>query len=163
METAVELVSQYGYLAILVLLALGIVGLPLPDETLMIFVGYLTSHQVLNFPLAVLFGFTGSILGMTVSYIVGKRIGYALFERFGKWIGLTPARYAKVRSWFSKYGIWTVLFAYFVPGVRHVAGYLSGINLMPFKKYLLICFVGAMFWTVLFITIGHFAGTKFLN
>lgn len=162
MEMAAELLSQYGYLAIVVMLSLGIVGLPIPDETLMLFIGYLASIHMLNFYLSVFFSFVGSVTGMTVSYVIGRKLGYAIIEKYGKWIGLTPKRYEKVRVWFSKYGIWTVLFSYFIPGVRHASGYISGIGVMPFKKYLLICCIGAIIWTVVFISIGYFVGVRYL-
>ncbi|MBA9088316.1 membrane protein DedA with SNARE-associated domain [Fontibacillus solani] len=163
MEMAMEYISQYGYFAIVILLSLGLIGMPLPDEALMIFVGYLASTHAMSYPLSIIFGLIGSIIGMTVSYTIGKKIGYTLIGKFGKWIGLTPARYSKVRSWFTKYGIWTILLAYFIPGVRHIAGYISGISTMQFKKYLLVCFIGASVWTVIFISIGYFAGMKFLS
>ncbi|MBE9917055.1 DedA family protein [Paenibacillus donghaensis] len=163
MVMAVDFISQYGYLAVVLLMGLGIVGLPVPDETMMIFLGYLSSMKILNYAFSIVFSFIGSILGMTVSYLIGNKIGYAIIEKYGKWIGLTPKRYEKVKAWFSKYGIWTLLFSYFIPGIRHAAGYISGISSMPFKKYLLICCTGAVIWTILFISIGYFVGEHFIS
>lgn len=75
MPWMMELISHYGYLAIFALLALGILGLPVPDEVLMLFVGYLSSIMVLNFTLSVLIGCIGSITGMMISYTIGLRLG----------------------------------------------------------------------------------------
>ncbi|WP_411342808.1 DedA family protein [Paenibacillus sp. WLX1005] len=163
MEYAVEYIGRYGYIAISALLALGIVGLPIPDEMLMILVGYLASTKVLHFPLVLIFSFIGSVGGMTISYWVGRKLGLAILLRYGKWIGLTPKRYDRVRHWFQRYGRWTVLFSYFIPGVRHAAGYISGISAMPFRQYVLICMAGAVIWTVIFVSIGYFAGAHFLH
>ena len=156
-----ELISQYGYLAIFALLALGILGLPVPDEALMLLVGYLSSVMVLDFSLSVLIGCIGSITGMIISYTIGLRLGQPVVNKYGKWIGLTPKRFARVKGWFSRFGIWTVLFAYFIPGVRHVASYISGISAMPFKKYVLVSITGALTWSLLFVSIGYFIGSRF--
>ncbi len=163
MEIAVNFIQEYGYPAITVLLALGIIGLPIPDETLMLFVGYLSSVHLISYTPSIVFSFIGSVAGMSVSYIIGKKIGFTAIEKYGKWVGLTPKRYEKVQNWFIRFGGWTVLLAYFIPGVRHAAGYISGITQMPFKKYILLCCSGALIWTVLFISVGYFVGDKLAN
>ncbi|NMO97326.1 DedA family protein [Paenibacillus lemnae] len=160
MDMVKVFISQYGYFAILLLLAFGIIGLPIPDETLMLFVGYLVSIHVLNFILSVLFSFVGSVAGMTISYLIGKNIGFAVIEKYGKWIGLTSKRFEKVRSWTAKYGAWAVFLAYFIPGVRHAAGYVFGITKMRFRKYVLFCCISAAIWSVLFVSIGYYVGEK---
>lgn len=158
MAWAVELIGQYGYFAIFFLLAIGILGLPVPDEALVVFAGYLCSILVLNVLLTVLTVIVGSISGMTVSYFIGKKWGHPLANRYGKWIGLTPGRLEKVRGWYSRFGVWTVLFTCFIPGIRHVTSYISGISAIPFRKYMIICVVGTLAWVMLFITLGYFAG-----
>ncbi|WP_068781324.1 DedA family protein [Paenibacillus sp. GM2] len=163
METAIDFITQYGYAAILVLLALGIVGLPIPDETLMLFVGYLASEHILNYFLAIIISFIGSVTGMAITYVIGRRVGSAIIEKCGKWVGLTPKRYDKVKNWFNKYGAWTIVFAYFIPGIRHVSGYMSGISHLPFRKYIVFCCTGALVWTILFISLGYFIGGRFLQ
>src|ERR1022692_4940960 len=61
-------IAQYGYLAIFSLLVLGIVGLPVPDETLLTFTGYLVFQGHLALPLAFLSGWAGSACGITLSW-----------------------------------------------------------------------------------------------
>ena len=160
MPWVIEMISQYGYAAIFVLLALGIIGLPVPDELLMLFVGYLTSTMVLDFSVSVLVCFVGSITGMLISYTIGLRLGQPVVDKYGKWVGLTPKRFAGVKRWFFRFGNWTIFFAYFIPGVRHVTSYISGISAMSFKKYLLVTVAGAFIWSLLFISIGYFVGSR---
>ena len=76
-------IAQYGYLAIFSLLVLGIVGLPVPDETLLTFTGYLVFQGHLSLPLAFLSGFAGSACGITLSYILGRTFGLKLIHRYG--------------------------------------------------------------------------------
>lgn len=162
MEFVIEFISQYGYWAIAILLALGIIGLPVPDETLMIFVGYMSSTGVLNYMISILVSFVGSVTGMMISYLIGKKLGVSVIAKYGKWVGLTPKRFDKAQQWFSRYGIWTIMFSYFIPGVRHATGYISGISKMSFRKYLVICSTVAVIWTILFISIGYFIGWKLI-
>ncbi|WP_342562357.1 DedA family protein [Paenibacillus sp. FSL R7-0345] len=161
MPWIIEMITQYGYLAVFLLMALGIIGIPVPDELLMLFVGYLCSLMVLNFSVSVLVCFMGSITGTLISYTIGRRVGQPVVEKFGKWVGLTPRRFASVKRWFLKFGYWTVFIAYFIPGLRHVCSYISGISAMSFRKYLLITTAGALIWSILFVSIGYFVGARF--
>lgn len=131
--------------------------LPIPRKFCMI---NCFSRGRLCFKDSIVFSFIGSVTGMVVSYMIGKRIGSPAIEKYGKWVGLTSKRYEKVQKWFIRFGGWTVVFAYFIPGVRHAAGYIAGITKMSMKKYTLLCCTGALIWTELFITIGYVAGDQ---
>ncbi|MDA1476235.1 DedA family protein [Bacillus changyiensis] len=158
MDLAKELISLYGYFAIFGLLVLGIIGLPIPDEVMMTFVGYMSSIHILNYQLSILISFLGAFFGMLVSYFLGNKIGKPLLDKYGKWIGLTAKRLETVHHWFNKYGPWTIVFGYFIPGVRHVTCYLSGMNEMKMKKFLIFAGAGAFIWCLVFITIGYTIG-----
>lgn len=160
MPWVIEMISQYGYIAIFALLALGLLGLPVPDELLTLFVGYLSSTMVLDYSLSVLVCFIGSITGMLISYTIGLRVGQPVVDKYGKWVGLTPRRFASVKRWFFRFGNWTIFIAYFVPGIRHVTSYVSGISAMSFKKYLLVTVAGAFLWSLLFVSIGYLVGSR---
>ncbi|MEK8128916.1 DedA family protein [Paenibacillus filicis] len=152
------MLSQYGYIAIFVLLALGIIGLPVPDELLMTFVGYLSSSGFLLLPIAIAVSFLGTMSGMLFSYALGRKFGKPLLHKYGKWIKLTPKRLDKAESWFSRYGAWAICFGYFIPGIRHVTCYLAGVSAMRLRRYVLFAGAGALFWCVLFTSIGYHVG-----
>lgn len=158
LETVKELIIQYGYLALFGLLAVGIVGLPVPDEILMTFVGYLTSIGWMNYTAALLVSFAGAMSGMLVSYTIGHKVGKPFIWKYGKWVRLTPSRLEKAEKWFHKYGPLTVCFGYFLPGVRHFSCYLAGMSGMRLWKYFQYAGGGALIWCTLFITLGHFIG-----
>lgn len=158
LETVKELIMQYGYVALYGLLAVGIVGVPVPDEILMTFVGYLTSIGWFRFGISLCVSFFGAMTGMVVSYTLGRKVGKPFLWRYGEWIKLTPARLSKAESWFRKYGMWTVSFGYFVPGVRHFTCYLAGVSSVGLGRYLLYAGSGALIWCTAFITLGRFIG-----
>ncbi|TBL73364.1 DedA family protein [Paenibacillus thalictri] len=152
------MVTQYGYIALFGLLALGIVGLPVPDEILMTTVGSLTSLGMLSFCTSLIVCYLGAMTGMMVSYTLGKKVGKPVLYRYGKWIKLTPQRLEKAEGWFKKYGLWAVAFGYYVPGVRHFTCYLAGVSGVGLWRYLLYAGSGALVWVLTFLTLGHFIG-----
>lgn len=160
LEMLKDWILEYGYAAMYGLLAVGIIGLPVPDEILMTFVGYLTSIGWFSYPVAVTVCFFGSMTGMTISYFIGHKVGKPFLWKYGKWIKLTPKRLSLVEGWFSRFGMWTVTFGYFVPGVRHFTCYLAGISGVRLWRYLAYAGSGALVWALTFITLGHFIGSN---
>jgi membrane protein DedA with SNARE-associated domain len=158
-QSLFDFVMHYGYIALYLLLASGIVGLPIPDETLMTFAGSLTaSNGPLSYPVALIVAYAGTMTGMVVSYTVGHKVGKPFLYRYGKWIKLTPVRIKRGEGWFHKYGLWAVCFGYFVPGVRHFTCYLAGMSGVKLWKYLLFAGSGALIWCITFLSLGHFIG-----
>ncbi|MBD0408427.1 DedA family protein [Bacillus siamensis] len=158
MELVQQLISDYGYIAIFLMLTLGIIGLPIPDEVMMTLVGYFAHIKVLNYELSILISFIGALLGMIISYFIGRKAGRPFINKFGKWVGLKEKRMEKVDRWMKKYGPYTIILGYFIPGIRHVTCYFSGIGRMDFKTYLCFAAIGAFLWCFIFITIGKFIG-----
>jgi membrane protein DedA with SNARE-associated domain len=158
LELLKEWILEFGYLAMYGFLAVGIIGLPVPDEILMTFIGYLTSLNWFSYSLSIAVCFSGSMTGMLVSYAIGHKVGKPFLTRYGKWIKLTPKRLDKAEEWFRRFGLWTVTFGYFVPGVRHFTCYLAGISGVRIWRYIAYAGSGALVWTVTFITLGRFIG-----
>lgn len=150
--------SEYGYLAVFSALALGIVGLPVPDELLMMVAGYMTKLHVLQFHYTLLFSFAGAMSGMLFSYWMGMKVGRPFLDRYGKWVGLKPHRVDRVSGWMERYGPLTIIFGYFVPGLRHATCYLSGISDMSLQKFSLYASTGALTWCLIFILLGRMFG-----
>jgi membrane protein DedA with SNARE-associated domain len=157
-----DFIDHYGYVAMYVLLSAGIIGVPVPDETLMTFVGSLTvPGGLFRYTPALLVLYAGTMTGMLVSYFLGKRVGKPFLYRYGKWFKLTPARIERAESWFIRYGLWAVFFGYFVPGIRHFTCYLAGVSGVKLYKYLLFAGTGALLWCTTFLTLGHYIGRNF--
>lgn len=153
-------ISQYGYPAIFCLLMLGIVGLPVPDETLLAFTGYLVFSHHLKATPAFITVLLGTICGITVSYTLGRTFGLALIHRFGKYIHLTEERLAKAHRFFERVGHWSLTFGYFVPGVRHLTAYAAGVSYVQPRIFALFAYLGALLWASTFLSIGYFLGDR---
>src|SRR5690348_9802554 len=153
-------ISTYGYPAIFVLLVFGIVGLPVPDETLMTFTGYLIYKGRLSLVPAYLSAFLGSVCGITISYILGRTFGIALIHRYGKYIHLTEERIQYAHNWFERVGRWGLTFGYFIPGVRHFTAYAAGMSELQPHEFAAFAYTGAFLWTSTFVSLGYFLGER---
>lgn len=149
---------HYGSIAIFVLLAVGIIILPVPEETLMVIAGILMRKGSLNIHSTLVAAYAGSISGITVSYILGRTAGYYLIHNYGKWVGLNQEKIDKVHQWFEKFGKWTLTIGYFIPGIRHFTGFASGMSQLDYKQFALFAYSGAVIWVTTFISIGYFFG-----
>jgi membrane protein DedA with SNARE-associated domain len=160
-QSMVQLLQEYGYMGIFFYLILGIVGLPLPDEITMTFLGYLASIGHLHLLYTYLSALAGAICGITISYGLGIRFGYPFLKKYGRKIFITPRRLRIAQMLFRKYGNGLLIIGYFIPGVRHVTAYVAGISKLPFIRFALYAYAGAIFWCAVFIGLGYVFGAKY--
>ena len=160
MESLLFWLSQYGYAGLFILLMLGIVGLPVPDETLLIFCGYLIHDRRLRPWLTVFSGFTGSVTGISVSYLIGRTVAQRAIARYGRFLRITPARLEEVNVWFQRTGEWLLTFGYFIPGVRHFTAVVAGMSGLDYPKFALFAYGGAAVWVSTFLGLGYLVGEK---
>lgn len=147
---------HYGEFALFVFLALGIIGLPIPDETLLAFAGVLIAQHKLPLLPTLFAAILGAFVGISFSYLIGRTIGHYLVERYGIRIGITHDKIQRVHNWFEHIGKWTLFFGYFIPGVRHLTGYVAGTTEVHFAKFMLFAYSGALVWSLGFITLGYY-------
>jgi len=158
MEAVFGWVAQYGSIALFFLLMLGIVGLPIPDETLLVFSGYMIFKG--NFhPLTTLIAaFLGSACGITVSYWLGRTFGLTLMHRYGRLFHITDEQLHRVHDWFERAGRWTLAIGYYIPGVRHFTAVVAGTSELAFHEFAIFAYGGAFIWVSSFLTLGYFIG-----
>jgi membrane protein DedA with SNARE-associated domain len=151
-------ITHYGYLGLFGSLVLGIVGLPVPDELLMTFTGYMVYMGKLHYGTSLAVGVAGSLAGMSVSYFIGSRFGYPLLEKFGPKIHFTREKWLKTHAWFERFGKFAVTVGYFIPGLRHLSSYFAGIGKWPYRTFIAFAFPGGLLWCFVFITLGRVLG-----
>jgi membrane protein DedA with SNARE-associated domain len=159
-ESVLGWVAHYGYVAIFGLLMLGIVGLPIPDETLLMFTGYLIfKHELEPLP-AFAAGFLGSICGITVSYALGRMLGLYLVTRLGHFLHIEPEALEQVRAWYERKGKYGLVISYFIPGIRHLAAYVAGSSRLSLPVFATFAYLGGLLWSGSFISIGYVLGDE---
>ncbi|MCM3570316.1 VTT domain-containing protein [Neobacillus mesonae] len=160
MSYLISLFEQHSYLILFLGIFLELMAFPISGELLMSYAGYFVYQGKMNYILALLTVFVSGGAGITITYWIGKAGGYKLIEKYGKYIHLGPERYKKVSAWFERSGSKLLIFAYFIPGVRHFTGYISGISRIPFRKFIFPAYTGAFLWGICFITLGKVLGPQ---
>jgi membrane protein DedA with SNARE-associated domain len=160
METLALWVSHYGYAAIFSLLVLGIVGLPVPDEWLLTFAGYLVYKNHLHLWPAFASALFGSMCGITISYGLGRSLGLFVIHHYGRLFRITPEDLNRVHVWFERFGTWTLLIGYFIPGVRHLTAVIAGTSKERFLLFAIYAYSGALLWVTTFISLGYYFGDE---
>ena len=147
-------IGQYGYLGIFSSLVLGIVGLPIPDEFLLILSGYFVFKNVLAWGPTVGVAILGTFCGILASYSLGRLSGKCI-HRFD-----TRGRLHTVRRFFERFGRWTLVFGYLVPGVRNVAGLSAGASKLKLSSFAPYAFAGAVISSVICVSFGYVFGPQ---
>lgn len=160
METMLVWIHHYEYPGIVVLLMLGIIGLPIPDETLLLFVGYLTFKGELSIPLSLLSAVLGSASGITVSYGLGLLLGSRVPSALGPWVHISETHFVTAQRWVSKWGKYGLLVVCFVPGLRHLGALTLGASGLRYPTFALFAYTGAVVWSTTFITVGYLLGEE---
>ena len=155
MESVVHWIIDFGYVGIFLLLMLGIVGLPIPDESLLAFSGVLVFQGQLHFFPTLFSAFLGSTSGITISYLLGKTGGNFLLRKVGHYIHFTEEKINNVRWWFQRTGKWGLVISYFIPGVRHFSAFAAGSSKLQYSLFAGFAYIGAAIWVASFISLGY--------
>jgi membrane protein DedA with SNARE-associated domain len=160
MHAFLHWIKTHGYLGVFSSLMLGMFGLPVPDESILTFTGFLIYQHHLDPVPAVLAAFLGSICGITLNYLVGRFIGLPLLHRYGVYIYLPPTKLDRAQLWFEKYGKWALFLGYFLPGIRHLTAFSAGASGLRYYIFAPFMYSGGFLWVVSFVTLGYFVGEE---
>jgi membrane-associated protein len=150
-------IEQYGYAALFFFLWLGIVGMPIPDEVVVMCGGFVTWLGILKPIYAFLLTYAGVVSGLSIGYCIGRAIGSPVLnylmrkKKMSKYIG-------EAHNLIQRYGAFSLVLSYFLPVVRHVVPYIVGMNKMPFSKYVLFSYTTGFVWTITLFMIGRYFG-----
>jgi membrane protein DedA with SNARE-associated domain len=158
--TILRWVIEYGYVGIFSVLALGIIGAPIPDEGVLAFAGYLVYEGKLLFVPTMAAAFFGSVCGITLSYGLGRTVGDYLVKKFAHAVQITEGKITHVRTWYDRVGKWGLLFGFYLPGVRHLIGVGAGIAKLPVPVFAMFALAGAFIWSATFVSAGYFLGRE---
>jgi membrane protein DedA with SNARE-associated domain len=155
---ALSAISQLGYVGIFFLMMLESMIVPVPSEFVMPFAGFLVAQGSFNGILVILTSTLGSITGSLIFYYIGKTGGYALVQRYGKYVLVDTEDIKKTEAWFNKRGDLTIFLARLIPVVRHLISLIAGIGKMNVKKFTIYTILGAALWNGILTYLGFLLG-----
>ncbi|GDX74825.1 hypothetical protein LBMAG40_14820 [Cyanobium sp.] len=158
MASLQEVIGRWGYVVIFAAMLLENAGLPLPGETVTLLGGYAAGSGQLNILGVMGAAAGGAVLGDNIGYWVGRRLGWGLILKVGRWLGQSPAQLEKLRDQFLRHAGKSVLLGRFVAVLRVVAGPMAGAVGVPYPKFLLCNVVGATLWATTMVSLAWLGG-----
>ncbi|AIQ53890.1 DedA family protein [Paenibacillus sp. FSL R7-0331] len=157
-----DFMEQFGYLGIMMMLALENIFPPIPSEIILPFGGFMTTTSDMTIPGVLIAATAGSLLGAVVLYWVGRMLDVSrlerIVERWGGWLRISAKDIRRADAWFDKYGYWTVLFCRMIPLVRSLISIPAGMSGMKFGQFMLFTTIGTLGWNTLLILLGAALG-----
>lgn len=163
-ELLINLVKHYGSTALFFSLILEYLGLPLPGETMMSFVGFLAWRASgFSIYLSLSSAVAGTFAGSSFAWLIGYKYGEAILLKYGRYIHITKEKLDSTSKSFYKRKLALLLFGRFVPGIRHIVPYLGGISRMKFSTFSFYNLAGSIIWCTFFIGMGFLTGEKWMT
>ncbi|MBQ4132382.1 MAG: DedA family protein [Desulfovibrionaceae bacterium] len=146
-ELLIEIVQDYGYIAILI-------GTFLEGETIVLVAGYLAHEEILSLPLIAICAFCGSCTSDQLMFLIGRKKGKPFLETKPrmKWAA------AKVTRIMEKHETLLILGFRFLYGLRNVTPVMMGISGVNYKKFIILNIIGAAIWATSFAWGGYLFG-----
>src|ERR1700722_7393020 len=162
--TVQHFITQYGYLAVFLLMLAESACIPIPSEVIMLFGGALAAGAVPGAHPSLLgiivAGVLGNLAGSYVAWAVGKYAGQAAVHRWGRRVGIREHDIDRATAWFERHGASAVLFGRVVPVVRTFISLPAGFAGMPAIRFGLFTTPGCIPWTAALAIAGYALGAN---
>ena len=159
-----HLISQYGYLAVFVLMLAESACIPVPSEVIMMFGGALAAGAVAGAHPSLFgvfaAGVLGNVAGSYISWAVGKYAGQAAIRRWGRRVGIREHEIDKATAWFERHGPAAVLVGRVIPVIRTFISLPAGFAEMSAGTFGLYTTLGAIPWTAALAVLGYALGAN---
>ena len=150
-EVLTNLITQYGLVAVFVLMTAESALIPIPSEVTMPFAGFLAGLGYINFWVAIFVGALGNLVGSLLAYWLGFKMGEVwvrgAIKKWGKYLFIHESDFDKSLKWFTKYGQTVTFTSRLLPIVRTFISLPAGIAKMNLKLFSLLTFIGSFFWS----------------
>lgn len=159
-----EVMNAYGYIGILLLIAVENIFPPIPSEVILTFGGFMTTTSSMSIIGVIVFSTIGSVVGAIALYGIGLLVDVKRLEKIvNKWgclLRLTSKDIHKANAWFNKFGVWAVFFGRLVPLVRSLISIPAGMAHMNFIVFLLFTTIGSLIWNSVLVIVGAKVGSS---
>jgi membrane-associated protein len=133
------------------------VGFFLPGDSLLFTAGFLASQGFVNVHILAVVCFVAAVVGDSVGYGFGKRVGPRLLKRPDGRI-FKKKYITQAEAFFEEHGKKTIILARFVPIVRTFSPIVAGLGSMNYRTFLSYNVIGGALWTLGITYLGYFLG-----
>ncbi len=160
MNTVLDFLVHFHSAGLFILLILGGVGLPFPEDATLILCGFLISQDFLHPVRALVTVYIGLLCADSIIFHIGKKYGRRIvthprFHRF-----LSPRRLAELEGKFIRRGVWFILIGRHLAGLRIQIFLAAGVMRMQYPKFIAADAISALFTITLMVGIGYVGGSS---
>ena len=161
----IEIMNQFGYLGIFLLIAIENIFPPIPSEVILLFGGFMSTYTNMHIVGIIIASTLGSLVGAYALYFIGKifnkeRLKKIVRGKIGKVLRIKEKDIDMADEWFDKKGNKTVFFCRFIPIVRSLISIPAGMSEMPLGKFTLYTVVGSLIWNTVLSIAGQTVGAN---
>ena len=149
------------YAFVVLWLAAESAGLPLPDEAVLLTLGFLAHRGTVSLAPLILCAIVGSAIGATISYQIGYALGRPVVARIASRIGISEDRLIKAESWVRQRGGIGVFLTRVLPFARNIASYAAGIASIPPRVFYPAMLIGTAVWCTVLASLGDAFGAHY--
>jgi membrane protein DedA with SNARE-associated domain len=157
-QLLVDLIFDWGYLGIFIMMAIESSFIPFPSEIVLIPAGYLASQGEMSIGMIMLSALGGSMVGALINYFLAFTLGRAILEKYGKYFFIKQATLVKMDTYFLKHGAISTFTGRLIPGVRQLISIPAGLCKMNIVKFSAYTALGAGIWALILTLLGYFIG-----
>ena len=148
----------FAVVAAIIFAETGLVVMPLlPGDSLLFVSGAITAISGLNVHLFVVILIAAAVVGDSVNYFVGSKLGMKAFESKNSRV-FRPEYLAQTQAFYEKFGAFSIVMGRFVPIVRTFVPFLAGVAQMPYRTFFLYNVIGGIAWITSLVYSGYLFG-----
>lgn len=154
----VDLIFEWGYLGIFLLMTIESSFIPFPSEIVLIPAGYLASNGDMDIGMIMLSALSGSMSGAFINYYLALLLGRKILRKYGKYFFINGDSLQKMDIYFQKHGHISTFIGRLVPGIRQLISIPAGLARMNLAVFSTYTALGAGIWAFILVMLGYFIG-----
>lgn len=157
-QTLVDLIFDWGYLGIFLLMGIESSFIPFPSEIVLIPAGYLASQGEMNLGMIMTAALGGSMLGAFINYYLAYFLGRKILMKYGKYFFISQSSMEKMDNYFISHGAISTFIGRLIPGIRQLISIPAGLSHMNIATFSAYTALGAGIWALILVMLGYFIG-----
>jgi len=159
-QDLVDLIFDWGYVGIIIMMAIESSFIPFPSELVLVPAGYLAAQGQMSISAIMGSALAGSLIGAFVNYYLAFTLGRKFLIKFGKYFFIKEETLLKMENYFEKHGHISTFTGRLIPGIRQLISIPAGIAKMNLVEFSLYTTLGAGIWALVLTLLGYFIGTN---
>ncbi len=159
-NVSLGILLSLGYAGIFYLMTLDSMMVPAASEAILTLAGVLSFEGRFNLAAVIIIATVASLLGSTVSWLIGKYGGRSFLEKYGRFVLIRKKEIERGDAFFREHGESAVFFGRIIPLVRTYISLPAGIALMGYRRFIIFTFGGTIVFVTLLTLLGYELGSS---